>query len=101
MLWLRNDVFALVYDDEDMQEHLMIYEKGNKKPLYQDFKVCTIQVFGNQGNEAQYLIVVKKKEIYCLDLRTYEKNTIDTIKEGKFTGMCIYSEDGQARIAVS
>ena len=60
-----------------------------------------MQPFGYRGTEAKYLIVVKEKEIYCLDLETFEKTTIDTLTDGKFTGMCTYVEAGNAHIAVS
>jgi hypothetical protein len=38
--------------------------------------------FGYRGTEVKYLIVVKEKEIYCLDLETFEKSTIDTVADG-------------------
>lgn len=60
-----------------------------------------MQTFGNKNGEAKYLIVVKKREIYCLNLVDFTKTIIDKLDEDKFTGMCTYSEDGYARIAVS
>jgi len=56
--------------------------------------------FGYRGTEVKYLIVLKEKEIYCLDVETFEKFTIDTLSQGKFTGMCTYVEDEKAHIAV-
>jgi hypothetical protein len=46
------------------------------------------------------LIVVNEKEIYCLDLGSFEKSTIDTVKDGNFTGMYTYVEDEKVHIAV-
>jgi hypothetical protein len=60
-----------------------------------------MQPFGCRGTEVKYLIVVKEKEVYSLDLETFEKSKIDSLTEGKFTGMCTYVEDGKAHIAVS
>ena len=56
--------------------------------------------FGYRGTEVKYLIVLKEKEICCLDLETFEKFTIDTLSQGKFTDMCTYVEDEKAHIAV-
>jgi hypothetical protein len=56
--------------------------------------------FGFRGPEAKYLIVQNAKEVYCLDLETFEKTRIDTATDGEFTGMCVYVEDEMAFIAV-
>jgi hypothetical protein len=59
-----------------------------------------LKPFGYRGTEVKYLIVLREKEIYCLDLETFEKFTIDTLSQGKFTDMCTYVEDEKAQIAV-
>ena len=60
--------------------------------------------FGYKGNELEYLIVQKKRELYCLNTHTFEKTIIDILpkKNGmKYTGMCTYAEDGQAKLSVT
>ena len=76
---------------------------ANSKTLFLDNKAFAIQPFSYQGNEVRFLIVLKPKELYCLDLETIEKATIDTLtdEDDKFTDMCTYVEGEKAHIAVT
>ena len=60
-----------------------------------------MEPFGYRETEVNYLVVVKEKEVYCLDLETFEKRTIDCVTKGKFTDMCTYVENGKAKIMIS
>lgn len=105
VIYIRDGVFAIIYEDQDDngEEHLGIYSKDAKKPLYQDYRVSTMAPFGYSGGNLEYLIVQKKKELYCLNMRNFKKTVIDTLTKErglKYTGMCTYVEEGEAKIAV-
>jgi hypothetical protein len=101
MTWLRPGVFAIIYDDVMCYQGLLvILDVANRQTLFFDKSICEMYPFGFRGPEAKYLIVQNEKEVYCLDLETFEKTRIDTTTDGEFTGMCVYVEDEMAFIAV-
>jgi hypothetical protein len=76
---------------------------ANSKTLLLDKTAFTMQPFSYRGNEVRFLLVLKPKELFCLDLETFEKATIDTLtdKDDKFTDMCTYVEGEKAHIVVT
>ena len=77
--WLRPGIFSIIYNDSDFKQYLTIRDLANSKTLYFDNKIREMKPFGYRGTEVKYLIVLKVKEIYCLDLETFEKSIIDTL----------------------
>jgi hypothetical protein len=101
---LRPGVFAIIYfNSRTRNYHLTIRDVANSKTLFLDNKAFNIQPFSYKGNEVRFLLVLKPKELYCLDLGTIEKATIDTLtdEDDKFTNMCTYVEDEKAHIVVT
>ncbi len=72
--------------------------------IYQDYDVVEVEVFGRRcRKEPVNLVILKDKQIYCLDLATFEKHVISDIESSGasvFTGMCGYiNENKQIQIS--